>query len=353
MIEDTSAWKHLLAVTRPALLLASPDFLDEIANRFREAGIQEAVARRHSAPIFDWMTSLIALQGISDAAAFSYDAMHGGVSFAEIEAALAERPSCPRLRCYWTFADCGYRKGSGQCAEPGHRRRCPLPRHSLRKGGLNVAAYSLHLFVRDVCDGDLVGWIDGRLEAADPGVGKPGRAASMRAALVGPLVNVAGTGAKLWSMMLAELLLVGDPDRERWVTTGAGMIAVDSLVHAFMHRTGILRRLGAEHSYGEGCYRPGGCAEIIENLAGRTDAREFNSTFPATFPRFVQHAVWTFCAAGGRDICNGNRVDDRDACGQAFCPTGQICDRNPPSVSRPPSTEPITPTDHRAEKNWT
>ncbi|WP_375460038.1 hypothetical protein [uncultured Enterovirga sp.] len=279
--------------------------------------------------IFDWLMSLIALQGISDAAAFSYDAEHGGISLAEIETALAGRPSCPKLACHWAFADCGYRKGSGLCAEPRHRGRCPLPRHPLRKGGLNVAAYSLYLFIRDVCGGDVVGWIDGRLEAADSGAGEAGRAARMRAALIGPLVNVAGTGPKLWNMMLAELLLVGDPNRERWVTTGASMIAVDSLVHAFLHRTGILRRLGAEHPYGEGCYRPGGCAEVIENLARRIDAREFNPTFPATFERFVQHAIWMFCAGWGRDICNGNRVDDGQGCTQRFCPASTTCDRVP------------------------
>ncbi len=47
----------------------------------------------------------------------------------------------------------------------------------------------------------------------------------------------------LWSMILPELLLVGDPDRERWVTTGASFVAVDSLVHNHLNRTGILRRL--------------------------------------------------------------------------------------------------------------
>lgn len=317
---------------RPALLLASPDFLDEIAERFREAGLQKAVARRHAAPIFDWMTSLIALQGISDAAAFSYDAVHGGVSFAEVEAALAGRPSCPKLSCYWAFADCGYRKGSSQCAEPGHRRRCPLPHHPLRKGGLNIAAYSLHLFIQDVCDGDLVGWIDNRLERADPGPVDPDRATAMREALLGPLVNIANTGRKLWSMILPELLLASDPDRERWMTTGASFVAVDSLVHNHLHRTGILRRLGAMHSYGDGCYRPGGCAEVIEGLARRIDAREFNPTFPTSFPRFVQHATWLFCAGGGRDICNGNRVDDRYACGRVFCPASPVCDRHSLSV---------------------
>lgn len=335
--EDPDIWQHVLAVTRPALQLTSPDFLDEIANRLREAGIQEAVARRDPAPIYDWLTGMLALQGISDQAAFAFDAAHGGITFAEIAEALATNPSCPRLNCYWSFGGCGFRKGAGTCGEPGHQRRCPLPRHELRKGGLKVLAYSLLLFVRDVCGGDLVGWIDARLSEADSG-DPDHREARMRAALLDPLTNIANSGLKVWSMVLAELLLIGDPARERWVTTGASMIAVDTLVHHFLHRTGVLRRLGAEHPYGERCYRPGGCAEIIAGLAARIDAREFNPAFPATFPRFVQHAIWQFCAGWGRNLCNGNRIDDRHRCQQRFCPSFKVCDRMPlrPSPDAPP-----------------
>ena len=322
------AYEHLQRVTRPALLLMSPAFLDEIAARLAEAGIQDAVARRDTGPIFDWLMPLIALQGISDAIAFDYDARHGGITFAQVEAALRAEPSCPRLRCHWSFEACGYRKGACICAEPGHLGRCPLPRHPLRKGNLNVAAYGLFLFIRDVCGADLVRWIDARLAAADPGQGAPSRAAAMRAALLDPLVNVPGIGRKLWSMALAELLLVGDPARERWVTTGASMIAVDTLVHNYLHRTGTLNQLGAEHAYGGGCYAGGGCAEILQGLANRIDAREFNPAFPATFPRFVQHAIWQFCAEWGWNICNGNRIDDRDRCGQRFCPAFEMCDRH-------------------------
>ena len=79
------------------------------------------------------------------------------------------------------------------------------------------------------------------------------------------------------------------------------MIAIDTLVHNFLHRTGILHRFGADHAYGSGCYRRGGCAEIIEAVAERIDARAFNPAFPAVFPRFVQHAIWRYCAQTGLD----------------------------------------------------
>jgi len=99
-------------------------------------------------------------------------------------------------------------------------------------------------------------------------------------AVVKPLTGVVGIGPKLWSLMLAELLLVGDPGRERWVTAGAGMIAVDSLVHNFLHRTGSLRRCGADHYYGPACYAPSGCADILRRFAETIDARQFNPAFP-------------------------------------------------------------------------
>ena len=151
----------------------------------------------------------------------------------------------------------------------------------------------------------------------------------MAAALVTPLTEIPGTGPKIWSMLLADLLLAGDPARERWVAAGAAMIAVDTLVHAWLHRTGTLRRHGSEHPYGPRCLLPGGCVDVIEQIAQTLDARAFNPTFPAYFPRFVQVAIWQFCAEGGRNICNGRQIDDRYGCRKPFCPAGPNCARLP------------------------
>ena len=115
-------------------------------------------------------------------------------------------------------------------------------------------------------------------------------AARMRQALLEPLRCIHGVSHKILSMALADLLLGADPDRERWLTTGASMVAVDTLVHNWLHRTGILRRLGAEHAYGPACYRPGGCASIIEEAAHHIDARQFCPEGPAFFPRLVHAA---------------------------------------------------------------
>jgi hypothetical protein len=41
----------------------------------------------------------------------------------------------------------------------------------LRNGRLNQTAYCLYLFIRDIADGDLIGWIDQRLQAANDPAG--------------------------------------------------------------------------------------------------------------------------------------------------------------------------------------
>ena len=105
------------------------------------------------------------------------------------------------------------------------------------------------------------------------------------------------------------------------------MIAIDTLVHNFLVRTGILARFDADHSYGAACYQAGGCADIIAAVADRIDARQFNPGFPQPFPRFVQHAIWRYCAQSGLDVCNGNRIDDRKSCTNVYCQIRKLCDR--------------------------
>jgi hypothetical protein len=107
------------------------------------------------------------------------------------------------------------------------------------------------------------------------------------------------------------------------------MIAVDTAGAQFPAPHGILRDFAAEHPYGARCYAQGGCAAIIERIAGKIDARQFNTAFPANFPRFVQHAIWRFCAEAGLSRCNGNRIDDRATCEQTDCPVFNGCARVP------------------------
>jgi hypothetical protein len=125
----------------------------------------------------------------------------------------------------------------------------------LRNGHLNQLAYSLYLFIRDIADGDLIGWIDQRLQAADTPAG-PDRLARMRDALIEPLRGIYGVSDKVLTMALSSLLLGAPKKLWLWHEVGAGMIAIDTLVHNFLHRTGILHRLGGAHVYGAACYRP-------------------------------------------------------------------------------------------------
>jgi hypothetical protein len=199
------------------------------------------------------------------------------LTWGTIAADLDAKPSCSKLPSYWQFHDCGYRKVAGTCNEPKHFSACPLPMHPLRNGRLNQTAYSLFLFIRDLADGDLVAWIDRRLaEVDDPA--DPDRVVSMGEALVGPLRHVYGVSDKVLMMTLSNLLLAST--KPTWTEVGAHMIAIDTLVHNFLHRTGILQRLGASHPYGLACYLPNGCADIIRSISAKIDARQFNRIHP-------------------------------------------------------------------------
>ena len=303
-------------------------FLDEIDTEIHEAGLDRAVASGHTPPVFDWLLSAFSYQGISDRVARSYMEKHGTVSWAEIEANLQATPSCPKLRSYWRYEGCRYDKGSFTCSEPDHIDACPVPRRRLRNGRLNQTAHSLFLFVRNIMGGDLIGWIDGQLEAAT-GSSAAHLEAARQEALIGPLRNVYGVSDKVLTMALSSLLIGAREQRPVWFETGKSMIAVDTLVHNFLHRTGILEGCGTPHVYGAACYAQGGCAEIVRAISDRIDARTFNPKFPPVFPRFVQHAIWRYCAAEGLHLCNGNRIDDRKSCQITYCQLYLKCDRKP------------------------
>ena len=223
--------------------------IDRLIRDLARHGVRAAIRRRDTPVLFDWLLEEVSYQGIGDHVAHGYMERHGRVRWSEIAALIEAHPSCPKLQSYWHFDRCGYQKVERCCAEPDHFPACPLPTHDLRNGRLNQAAYSLFLFMRDVADGDFVGWIDRRLVDVDL-ASAPDRAAPLRRAVVEPLTHAYGVSNKVLSMALAGLLLAGDPERALWTEAGVVMIAVDTLVHKFLHRTGILDRLGAGHPYG-------------------------------------------------------------------------------------------------------
>ena len=294
-------------------------FLEDVQIEIKHAGIDEAVANRNTPAVFDWLLTTFSYQGVSDQVARTYIQQNGRATWSELSAAFEATPACTRLRSYWHFDGCRYDKGSFSCANPEQIANCLVPRPRLRNGRLNQTAASFFLFVRDITKGDLVGWIDQQLAGSPKG--------DRQEALIGPLRNIYGVSDKILTMALSDLLLGASSDRSAWFETGTGMIAIDTLVHNFLHRTGILHACGTAHQYGVGCYAQGGCADIIKRLAKLVDARTFNRRFPRDFPRFVQHAIWRFCAADGLDLCNGNRIDDRKPCQISYCQLFGICDR--------------------------
>jgi hypothetical protein len=288
-------------------------------------GLATAVVRRDTPALFDWMMESFSFQGISNTVAESYLRQHGSVTWRQIEASLAETPPCPRLTNYWTYDKCGYDKTSSCCSEPEHRDFCPVPTYSLRNGRLNQSAYSLYFFIRDIARRDLPRWIDDQLASANMAGPRSGQL--LQEALVTPMRSVFGVSDKVLTMTLSEILMSAPKSWPVWFKAGSQMIAVDTLVHNFLHRTGILDRFEARHGYGIGCYRPGGCADILRVVSSRIDARRFHSENPANFPRFIQHALWQYCAAAGLNVCNGNSLDDSKKCESIYCRLYRRCAR--------------------------
>ena len=324
---NSTAIDHAVRLVHAVCCLAgSTDLIEEIRNETDGPSLRSAIDRYDTAPLFDWLVAGLSYQGISDQVAADYIELHGSANWADIEQKIGQGVTCPKLKSYWHFHNCRYGKLAWSCSEPAHFEACPLPTHYLRNGGLDQMAYSLFLFIRDIAGGDLVGWIDKRLQAADDPA-NPNRLAALREALIGPLRQVYGVSDKVLTMTLSHLLIAAPNRRRRWYEVGVSMIAIDTLVHNFLVRAGILKRFEADHAYGAACYQPGGCADIIEAVAHRIDARQFNAAFPQPFRRFVQHAIWRYCAQSGLDVCNGNRIDDRKSCRNVHCQIFNICDR--------------------------
>jgi hypothetical protein len=322
MRRSATAMKYARSVVRQVCAIAGqPEWVDDLRDAAERHGLVAAVANHDTGVIFDWLMSELSFQGISDAIAAGYIDRHGNVTWAEIADGLATNPECGKLEGYWAFTGCGYRKGLQTCAAPDQFATCPLPQHPLRNGRLNQTAYSLFLFIRDVAGGDIVDWIDRQL--AD----HLGNLPAARTALVDPLRHVYGISDKVIAMALASFLMGAGRTRPGWFAVGASFVVVDTLVHNFLHRTGILDRLAASHPYGPGCYNRGGCADVLFAIAAGIDARRFNPAFPKVFPRFVQHAIWRYCAQSCFDICNGNQIDDRGRCTNMWCRLYSRCDR--------------------------
>jgi len=210
---------------------------------------------------------------------------------------------CPKLAGFEAFEGCGYRKGTRKCNEPPFLRSCPLPAFDMKRGALNHMAFSLYFFLRDVAGGDFYAYVT---EHFGQGQVSGGVINELLDGFIEKVTTIANVGPKLAHMALSCLFLTAYPGWD-YRRVGAHMIAVDTLVHNFLHRTGILDSYQLDHAYGPRCHTPNGCFGVIKDLANRIDCREFNPTLPASFPRFVQYHIWAYCGQTGENICNGNK----------------------------------------------
>jgi hypothetical protein len=309
-------------IRRTFLRSASSRFLDDLRSEHRRTGVGAAIRSNDTPRLFQWLVATLSYQGISDRAASAFMEKHGKIGYRDVQRIVGSHAACPKLKSHWQFEGCGYRKEANTCNEPALFSACGLPDFPLRNGRLNQTAVSLYLFIRDIAEGDLVGWVDATLveNSARP----PGERVS---ALLEPMRHIFGVSDKVLSMLLSSMLLGTGKRRRLWFETGASFVAVDTLVHNYLHRTGVMAALVGEHQYGVHCYGPNGCAAAIQHACEEIDASVFNSNFPSYFPRLVQHALWRFSAQDEFDVCNGNRVDDRFACQNAYCPDFQVCRR--------------------------
>jgi hypothetical protein len=106
----------------------------------------------------------------------------------------------------------------------------------------------------------------------------------MAAALIEPMREIYGVSDKVLAMALSGLLLGAPKNMVRWIEVGGRLIAIDTLVYNFLHRTGILARFNANHLYGAACYRPGGCADIIAAVAELDRRAAVQSVLSANLP---------------------------------------------------------------------
>jgi hypothetical protein len=296
------------------LLVVSSPSLDAEPSSLLTVAIDE----RDTPTIFRLLMDGFSFQGISDANARSFIAKHGNADW-DVVSDLVRRagPICKKLAGFDSYRGCGFRKTGRTCNNPVAQPACPVPRLTLRKGVLNEQAFSLFFFIRDVCHGDLVAYIDQML---DERAGS-GDIDASREALLASFTSIVGVERKLASMMLSSLLTAG-PDRSTWVQVGRSMIVVDSLVHNLLHRTGILYALKAEHPYGPRCYSQAGCEMVLRALGAVLIERD-----TALSPRSIQHAVWRFCAGDELAICNGNNIRDTRRCRLDWCPLFECCSR--------------------------
>src|SRR5215203_4406070 len=81
---------------------ASPEpfYLRRLRANLTRTGIKAAVTSHDTPILFGWLMDLLSYQGVSDAVAWTYMEQHGRITWADMDAALQQNPSCPKLKDY-------------------------------------------------------------------------------------------------------------------------------------------------------------------------------------------------------------------------------------------------------------
>jgi hypothetical protein len=209
---------------------------------------------------------------------------------------------CPKLVSFEAFQDCGYRKTPRTCNKPELIASCPLPKYNMKRGTINQMVFSLYFFLRDVCQNDFYRFVEAQFDQ-----GKQVKAQVED--FIQTFSQVYNVGPKLIDMAFSHLFFTQYPGWD-YRRVGAEMVAIDTLVHNFLARSGTLDEYKKPHKYGLACHTQKGCVGVIEEIAQEIDCRKYNPNYPAYFPRLVQLYIWGYCALNGENICNGNKCKD-------------------------------------------
>jgi hypothetical protein len=192
-----------------------------------------------SIKLYQYLLEAFLLSGGGDQSNYSYYAKQRvKPTFNRVKHAV-KAAQCPRLVTFETFKGCRYRKTTNKCNEPAFLGACPLPAFDMKRGSLNHMAFSLYLFLRDICRRDFYAHVTehfGQGHLADGSINE------LLQGFIEKVTSIANVGPKLAHMALSGLFLTRYPSWD-YHRVGLHMIAVDSLVHNFLHRTGMARRI--------------------------------------------------------------------------------------------------------------
>jgi len=105
----------------------------------------------------------------------------------------------------------------------------------------------------------------------------------MRAALIEPMRSIYGVSDQSSG---DGAVIAADARKQRNIGSKSRQLRGHRHVSAqFLAPDGILR-LRRDHPYGMGCYRPGGCADLLQVIGQEIDGIRGQSEYPRVFPRF-------------------------------------------------------------------